>query len=267
MCLTSLYNQSFKEWDLVLVDDASDIPILNHPFLREIVLRIKGDGNHGVSILRTDVSNGVCSARNLAVEKDEWNDVFVRIDDDSIIASDYLERLYKLYKYPTLPDTNIPLQKVGAISGIVPQAGSVEIYKNLTKLKVINRIEHDNLGNLTFLGDDCGYSWLPEKIMPAHHLRSSFLFTRQLWKDVGGFSVPGQVGFREETSFCLKGLWKGYCYLVDTGAKCFHARAMSGGTRSYDYNLQVQAGDKLFRNWFKRKYLNEGSPFINEVYK
>ena len=131
---------------------------------------------------------------------------------------------------------------------------------------VFNKISYDDKGNI-FLADDGGYSWTPNKILPSHHLRSSFLFRKSAWKKVGGYPDHlGQVSFREETIFSMKLLYAGYALLTDTSAKCWHSRCAEGGCRTPQYLLDAKIGNEWFVKWAGRKWLDKGVPWKHEVY-
>lgn len=251
--LQSLRNQIYKNWDVVIVDGSRPTPLVTRKYVNDIINRIKTEG-HGVQYMVEKVPDGVCKARNKAVENDRFkNPLILRVDDDSVCEFDYLARLVTL-----IEDKNI-----GAVGGVVPLWGSPPFVRNTNCLKgIFNKIRFDKEGNIIYLGDDGGMQYHPAVILPSHHLRSSFLFRKEVFNEVGGFPTEyGMVGFREETKFCMAMAWKGWRMLTDLKAICWHQQCPSGGVRTPDYMRQVQIGDETFRAWAKEKYLKEGNPF------
>jgi GT2 family glycosyltransferase len=236
LLLASLREQTFKDWDLVIVDGSKPEPAIARKFIQDILNRIRYEG-HGVQYEIEDYPLGVCEARNYAIEKDEFkNPLICRIDDDSIVNPDYLERLYGLI------NSN---DKIGAVGGIVPLYGMQEIFRPLDKVKpIFNRVEMVD-GEPRF-ADDGWYSYEPA-VLKSHHLRSSFMFRRDVAIKIGMFCRDyGVIGFREETDFCLKMLMEGYELWTNTGAIAWHMQCHSGGCRRADYMQQVQIGNELF---------------------
>jgi len=247
--LTTLRMQTFKDWDLVIVDGSKPSPLENTKFVKDCLNRLSCEG-HGIQYITEDVPLGVCQARNRALFEDKWEvDKIVRIDDDSILEPDYLQRLHDLSRG----------NNIGGVGGVVPQWAAPPAYRNPDVLKgIFNQVKF-NKGKLE-MSDDGGYQYTPNTILPSHHLRSSFMFNRKAALEVKGFSTEyGTVGFREETDFCLKLLMKGYRLLTDTGAIAWHNTCQSGGVRSPDYIDQVQRADKRFHKkfeylWEKKKF-------------
>jgi len=90
--LSSLRNQSFKDWDLILLDN-NDWSVQNgkalvtmHPLIIALVEKIKFEG-HGVKILvqsNLEATKDIGASRNICIQSDD-NPYGCRIDDDSIL--------------------------------------------------------------------------------------------------------------------------------------------------------------------------------------
>jgi len=256
LLLESLRKQTFQDWDLVIVDDSRPIPIAqSHQFMTDIINRLKTE-NHNVIYSGQQVPLGVCQARNFAHQVDDTgNPITCRIDDDSICEPDYLERLVKILNKN---------KNIGAVGGVVPTYGAPPIHRNPKVLNgIFNKLEYDKEGNIKYLADDGGFLYNPNKVLPSHHLRSSFMYYSNLWKKVGGYPLNlGTVGFREETIFSMKLKELGWNMLTDTGAIAWHLRCPSGGCRSPDYMNQVKLADEVFKKWAKRLYKLRGNLFV-----
>lgn len=251
--LASLAKQTYQNFTITIVDDFSETPIQNDPYAMQWVafLRFR---KKAINIVRNPVRLGICKSRNTAVMADKSTDIFVRLDDDSFCEPDYLERLVKVY----VDKTNAG-EKVGGVGGIVPYPAHPKIYRNSTRIKVFNETICNPDGTFADTKDgepnprDHGYMfWEPSGIFPSHHLRSSFLFTRDAWKAAGGFeeSLGGTTGFREETAFCFKMLVNGYTLWTDTQAIAWHFSAQGKGRdhAGRDYKEIVESHEA----WFKK---------------
>jgi GT2 family glycosyltransferase len=236
LLLISLREQTYTDWDLVIVDGSMPNPITSSKFIIDIFNRLRIEG-HGIQYIREDFPQGVTYARNMALEKDKWeNPLILRVDDDSICDKNYLAKLVaRIMAHP----------KAGAVGGIVPLFGHSEIYRNSEKIDMFSKIivNDENV----FIGDDLGYFYIPNVIRPAHHLRSSFLFRKEVIDKIGMFPIDyGKSGFREESDFCVRMLMSGYELWVDTSAVNWHLQANSGGVRSPDYAQNVQVANDHF---------------------
>lgn len=246
LLLASLMQQTIDNWDLVIID-GSQMPVVQIPFLQQLFNELQMKG-HKLKVAREEL-RGVCNARNQAVKLSD-TDVVCRIDDDSWCEPDYLERLWKLMK-----------EGADCAGGIVPLFGVQRTIRNSSLLNnIFNKIEFDEKGNLTKLGDDGGLQYYPNIILPSHHLRSSFMFKKSQWEEVGGYDTwTGFSGWREETLFCMKLWWAGHKkFITDTGAVSWHLRCNSGGVRNPDYNSQLAVLEAKFKDWAKLRYEVKG---------
>lgn len=249
LLIQSLRTQSYQAWDLLLLDDASGTPITNCQFLMYLINRIKIEG-HKVKVLRNDISNGVCAARNRCIEEDDFDDEYVcRLDDDVIIERNYLEDLKEVL-----------YAGYDIASGVTPQMEQPEFEREVVHVgPIINKHAFDGEGNLIQNNDDCGLSYSSEEVLPTHQFRSNALYKKIVTDS--GIRYPKHltpVGFREEGWFSVQALLKGFKIGVNTGAKAYHFRCPSGGTRRQDYAQCVQLDDETFRKWMKEMFLKHG---------
>ena len=240
-CLVSLWNQTFTDWDLIIVDSGEDARKWKMVF--DLLSRFKLDG-HGVKYLRDESGKGIGRSRNVAIENDDWNEVCVRVDDDSVMDKDYLKLLVD--NYITLAQND----KVGGVGGVVPLLGQPII--KLQPPKIFNEFKFTE--NDVEIGDIGGISYYGHEPLVSHHLRSSFLFNKKAAIEVGMHPENlGSSGFREETDFCAKLLVAGYTLFTIPDAIDWHIQAPTGGVR-IDYNeyaRQCQANT----DWLKKRLL------------
>ncbi len=251
LLLQSLRTQSYQNFDIMILDDGSTHPIFQHDTINKMIQQLKIE-KHCIKLLRNDYKTGVCKARNKLVEEDIFNNKLVcRVDDDSVLEPDYLQRLI-----------NVIEKGYDLASGTVPGFGVPGIKRRTIKVKhIINEIVFDNKGNLIKLGDDCGMNYYDDEIIPAHHLRSCFIYKKEM-TDKGLRYESGIKGFREETFFSIRAILMGYKMAVDTKAESKHLMTPSGGCRE-DVNY-YSIDDEKFRKWIKEKW--EDNPGFLEKY-
>lgn len=241
--MQSLRTQTFKNWDLYIADNASGTQLTQFHFINSIVNRLRIEG-HKIKIIRNNIDFGICYVRNMLnkiqIEEGDGN-YTLRIDDDILIENDYITKLFDVID-----------KGYDIASGITPLLTNPEWKREIKFLKgIINRIEIDDKGNLIIFGDDCGYGYIENEIIAAHHFRSSALYK----SEINNIKYPDNLsryGFREESFFSLKALMKGYRIGVHTAAKAFHLQTLSGGGRLYATQDCIQSDDLIFREWVKK---------------
>ena len=251
--LHSLLNQTYKAFDICLLDDAFGTPIAsNFKFIHDILNRLKLRG-HGVQLIRNNISLGVCRARQQLVDEDIWkeNPYILRLDDDQILEPDYIQRLV------TVIEKN---PKCGIASGVTPLFSGPDFRRDINNVvPIVNKIELDSNGSISLYNDDCGFLYDGNVVLPADQFRSSALIRRELFDK--GLTYPkglSNTGFREEAYLSLRTILLGWRLYIDLGAIAWHAPAMSGGCRSGDYAARVQIDQNSFERYLKYQFKEHG---------
>ena len=247
LLLQSLRTQTFKNWDITIVD-ASQTPIMSCDFLMKLITRIQMEG-HKVMIGRATLT-GNCEQRNQIIDIDDTDDeLILRVDDDVILEPDYIKRL-----------ADAMSSGYDMASGVTPAIGIPEHRRSTEFVKpIINRFDFEN----GITGDDCGYAYIESEIIPADSLRSCFMYKRKIL-DAGVRFESGlsPVAFREEQFFTMRAAWKGFNkFAVDTGAVAWHLITPSGGCRYNNYNELVMNDNMHFWTWCRRMLMQKGNPF------
>ena len=243
--LSCLLSQEYKEWDLIIADDASGAPITSCYFIGSLINRIKFEG-HAVKLLRIPISFGCCYGRNFIIDNDDFeeNELVLRLDDDIWFGPDYLSKLVSVID-----------SGYGLGSGIIPNLAHPVVKRDISLVgDIINKHEFDSEGNLVLQKDDCGWGYTEEKIIPTHQFRTNCLYKREVQKKVKYPVNLSPVAFREEGFFSFGAILEGYKIGVNTGAVCYHLACPSGGNRCQDYSEKVKSDDEIFRSWCKKKF-------------
>jgi glycosyltransferase involved in cell wall biosynthesis len=244
LLLLSLLNQSYTAWDIVLIDEGQQ-PVLKNHVVACLFNQVQKDGHH-VNTFLNPQPMGVCHARNLALEKDYFNNKFVcRVDDDVILCNEYLSVLMRTIE-----------QGYDIASGVTPTMFTADYKRSDTFVKdIANKKEFDKEGNIIKYGDDCGVLYDFDFIKPAHEFRSCALFNKKCLH----LRYPtnlSPVGFREECFMSFQALAEGLTIGVNTSAVAWHLVSPQGGCRFPDYQDKVQSDHKYFLRWAKRLYKN-----------
>ncbi|MFA5132992.1 MAG: glycosyltransferase [Candidatus Paceibacterota bacterium] len=264
--LVSLRSQTFQDWDLVIVDE-SQTPLNTHVPTMHLLNRLRLEG-HKVNLMRNTMLLGVCHARNICIDNDTFkNKLTLRVDDDVILDTDYIEKLY-----------NVLASDYDIASGVTPLVSQPEFIREPKRLNgIVNKIEYDKEGNIVRLDDDCGMCYdgyvnqpdadgdclLPFDmvVLPADHFRSCALYKTEITdKGIRYESNLSPVGFREESFFSLRARYLGCNIGVDLSAKAWHFMTPSGGCRYPNYQELVMQDNELFMKWSKAMFKEKGEP-------
>ena len=256
LLLQSLRTQTYQNFDLIILDDASGNPITNCYFINYLINRMKLE-NHRFKIIRNDFSNGCCHARQKCIDEDDFeNEYTCRLDDDVILEPDYFLKL-------------IDVIEVGydMTSGVIPQISMPEVRREVKfVLPIINKKEFDSEGNIVKYGDDCGYCYIEDKIIPTCEFRTNCLYKSEINKKIKYPENLSSVAFREEAFFSTKAILEGYKIAIKTGAVAYHLQTPSGGNRRQDYNECVKLDNETYLKWMKKQFEKNGD-FLNKYYE
>jgi len=241
MLLQSLKTQTHKDFDIFILDDQSGTPLGTYHFFNCMITRLKLEG-HKVFLQTTEFPHGVSKARQRIVDwaKDDY-EYLMRVDDDVILESDFIERLLNVIK-----------EGYDLASGVTPPMGGPTFVRNSDCVgPIINRVIIKD-GKFILNGDDCGMQYTDSVILPTHHFRSSALYKTKIHDKVN--YTPTKLsnhGFREEQIFSFKCLLNGFKLGVDTGAIAWHQQTPSGGERFPDQAEKVKFNQDILLNYIK----------------
>ena len=257
LLLQSLRTQTYKDFNIFIMDDRSGVPILNHHFLNVIIGQIKQDG-HNVVVWRNDIPYGVTRLRQIIVDRIlEFSDgeAILRLDDDNLLEPEYIERLVNCIK-----------KGWDIASGVVPLCGYSNFKRSTKAIKpFISDVRLNNEGIIEYFGDDCGYMFNEKEIIPSPNFRSMALIKRKVHEKVKYEDNLGFCSFREEQFFSFRALIEGFKICVDTGAIAYHLNTPSGGERTPNYYENLERNNQLL-NKFTQKLFKKHGDFI-EKYK
>ena len=257
LLLQSLRNQTYKNFDIYIVDDCSGTPLNNYHFLMCLINKMIEEGNF-IYIERNAFNLGVSKNRqklvDLALNGDA--ELLCRVDDDVILEPDYLQKLL------------IVINKgYDLASGTTPFIGQ-PMFKRESKFigNVGNRVVLDNEGNFLFNGDDFGINYNDEVILPLHHFRSCALYRREIHDKVSYDSNLTKHGFREEEILSFKMIINGFKLGCNTQAIAWHLNTPSGGERFPDSNDLIKINEQVLKDFTKKLYKEHGD-FISDYNK
>jgi GT2 family glycosyltransferase len=253
LLLQSLRTQTFQDFNILILDDASQVPLSNFYFVQYIIQRLRIEG-HDVKVIRNEESVGVSGARQQLVDFYMENckePLSARIDDDSICDSKFLEKLIEGIE-----------EGYDIVGCLVPNFVSPDFKRDIKNVEpIIGECRLNDKGLLIMNFDDCGILYNEEKILPSHHFRSSCMIKREVFEKVNYKSRLSKNGFREETILSFKAILEGFKIGIHTGAICWHLQTPSGGER--DTMNMVSFNQQIFEETTKRMFEENGN-FIHK---
>jgi GT2 family glycosyltransferase len=258
LLMQSLRTQTHQDFDLYILDDASQNPSMNNYFVNYLIQKLKLEG-HKVMMIQNNIGAGVCRARQQLVDyvlKNSTNPLMGRLDDDVILEPDYISKL-----------VNVIQNGYDIASGVTPHIIGNRIRRETKFVSpVINRVVLNNDGSFLINSDDCGFEYTESKILTADHFRSCMICKREVHDQIEYEDNLTNVGFREEEFFSFRAILKGFKIGVDTSAKVQHLVCPSGGTRNPNYGNDTLQDHKVFNRFVKKIFAKHGD-FIEAYHK
>jgi GT2 family glycosyltransferase len=222
--LASLHAQTYKEWDLAIVDDSTGDML---DVAGEMMLDAIECNGHKVWVTKGVRINQAYS-HNHVLWMDQPNEFIMRADDDMILFPDYLEILVTRYKHLESEG-----HSVGAVSG--------SILTDHVSSRDDNPPRPTYMHDSVEVGSDGGRLYAPTFMqeytdgapIQTEHLYSSYLYRRRAMRQVGGFPLVYSKGvsYHEETDASYRLHLGGYALFLCPGAKAVHSHEGVGGTR------------------------------------
>ncbi|MEM5790555.1 MAG: glycosyltransferase family 2 protein [Candidatus Aenigmatarchaeota archaeon] len=210
-CIKNVFTQSYKNWEIIVIDDGSKKPYFlpKHPHIK---------------LVRNKINKGPAFSRNLGIELSKGRIVFI-LDDDIILTKNYLRILIEdLLKYKK--------EKVGGVAG---------------RLLYPHKKYEVEKGKIFSISKLTGYpelkaSFDTKKPVFVGSLHSCAVF----WKE-----IFDKIKFDEETykgnftfvepDFYFRMQKNGYKLLFEPKAVAYHLQAQEGGCKGMP---------KLLYHWY-----------------
>jgi len=227
--LSFLKNQSFKDFEVIIVDDASE----------QAAPKLESK----IRYLKLKKRMGSPSARNLGASRAR-GEYLLFLDDDIILSRTYIEELFR----------NIEAdENASAIAGRL-------IYVKNGVFSEPKKIFNEPVKVAEFSGDIVGsFDRKTCKIVEAPTLHMAAMVRKVDFQLIGGFDSKTYVGnyFREETDLFFRLKRAGKKLLFDPNAVAYHVEVGTGGQRfnviMYEYYV-FRNHVKFLQKFFGRKW-------------
>ncbi|MCC7571478.1 glycosyltransferase [Candidatus Micrarchaeota archaeon] len=221
-CIKSVVNQSYKNWELLVIDDSTTKDVGN--FVKkqiEIDQRIKYHKNN--------VRKGLPGSRNVGIDLSKHSYILF-IEDDIIMKSDSLEILVSAM----MKLKNV--KKLGAITPSRPWVGRCEFSDDILKFA----IRHKNINlavpsSRSALTGIVYSNFVPEfaTLQEVPDVHACSMYARNVFETVGKYDENTYKGnfLYEETDLNYRIAKSGYKFFFEPKAILYHKSTQDGGCR------------------------------------
>jgi GT2 family glycosyltransferase len=204
--LDSIASQTFANWEIIVIDDASENT------------QLALEQNRKVKYFRIDKRQGSGHARNIGAAQSK-GEFILFVDDDTTLSSNYVENVLQTYnKY----------EDAGAVGGrliYVHEEKYFDLNPSIEAPVRIGRYSGEVLG---------GFDKKTLGTVEVPFLHAISLVKKEDFLSIGGFDETTYVGnrYREETDFFVRIRQTGKKLYFDPMAIAYHYYLKSGGQRS-----------------------------------
>ena len=261
LVLQSLTNQTYTEWDLIIIDDSEKPVDMNTvPFIAPFLKWMDNNGHNWRVLFGRKQGPHKCHQLSLETSR---NNYLLRIDDDCVMTDTYIEELVK---------TMTTQEHCAAVGGLIldPVTPNIKQYipENWKEIKDFSgNLWEEEGGKPTHSPALQWFVHREKDIKLVQHIHSSFLYKKAAALAVGGWEEMNlsKVGMTEETWFTYKLYVRGWNMYINPSAIAWHLKAPQGGTRTdadkediskYYFDDRVK-----FENWYRetKKEIMKGS--------
>lgn len=219
-CIKSVTSQTYPNWELVIIDDGSDLDI--HSTVSRFLC-------HNVRYYKNVNRRGLPGARNVGITVSRY-DYVLFIEDDMILNRDALELLVS--GFLSVAAKNI---RIGAIAPSIPAVtmkGS-----SISRINVTNKVDNrpgpysvDKFTGLMHVNFNPEYRALQE----VTGLHACTLYLKKALLEVRGYDESSYKGnfLREESDLNYRISTLGYKLYFEPRSIFYHVRVVNGGCRT-----------------------------------
>jgi len=238
--LASLHNQTFQDWDIVILEEA-DCNYLGNPVFVGLLKRLKNQGHRVIFLHPREMLGNVRAA--VTVMKETKTKYAMKLDDDHLFEMDALEKLVNVLEEN---------EDIGAVGGmlhpiteeLIPRSEIPPDFNRWTGPKKRTWNDYTTLV----------YSF-PEQIVEVDFVRAPFMYRADKLRETNWIDLYPTLGYsdmahRIESEICntLKKEF-GYRIAIHTGVRMWHYLAPTGGCRMIDPRTREHDDEIYYSRW------------------
>ena len=242
-CLRSIFKQTIKPYELIIVDDGdlSEVPIKDE---------CRGAGIH--FIYHKKVIPGLTESRNAGISLSSGDIIFF-FDDDAVLSPTYLEEILKTYESDVM-------ERVGGAGGMITNPKPLNLSHRIRKLFeivfLISGIREGKVLRSGFFADlfesEASFSGTIEvDFLPG----CAMSFRKEVFQEFSFTDSYRSYGFGEDKDFSYQ-VSKKYSLLINRAARLMHMESPEMRPDKKAYGKKIVLGRYLFfrdhikKNWW-----------------
>jgi len=238
-CLYTLQAQSFKDYEIILVDDASDTDECQK------LASIKG-----VTLIRNKKNLGYLASCNKAASKSRA-EYILQLNNDTLPLQGWLENLVKTFEY--YPDAGVAGSLMLDKDGLIQEAGGV-IFNDASGYNYgRGKYHHESRFNYCREVDFCS--------------GASILIKRRIWQELGGYDDHYMPAYYEDADIAMAAHHSGYKVIFNPFSRLVHYEGISSGTnvkQGVKKYQEINKG-KFYRKWKAQLDARPPLPAVNNI--
>lgn len=232
-CLISIISQSYKNWELIVIDDCSPLPV-------EANIKDFIDMDGRIKFFRNVFRRTTPSSKNIGISLAKY-DLILILEDDMVLDPDAIKILIKSYLELSEKDPML-----GAVAPSIPFV-QYEDLKNLGTIKERLMDEKPSADAKPFKMSALTGAMITDftpkyqSIQEVQNVHACVIYPKKLITEAKGYRENVYKGnfLREETDLSYRLRKCGYHFYFEPRAIFFHVRVHEGGSRinilAYNY--------------------------------
>lgn len=205
-CLDSLALQTFRDFEVVLVDNGSN----------DGSCELLHDSYPWVKLVELESNTGFASANNICLQHSS-GEYIVTLNNDTRAEPEWLAELVRV------AETDPGIGMVGSRTCVWDQPDIIDTLGG--------RICRDGMSRGAFRGQFFSSLNIPDIVPILYPSPCAALYRRQMLEEIGFFD-DDFFAYAEDTDLGLRGRWAGWDAVAATGALAHHRYSATGGTLS-----------------------------------
>jgi len=228
-CLYALHKQEYDNFEVIMVDDASDSDDCSGLAMVE-----------GIKVIKNQANLGYLYSCNLAA-REARGKYLVQLNNDTLPLQGWLENLLKTFKYH--PDAGLVGSLMLDKEGLIQEAGGM----------VFNDASGYNYGKTRHPRDYC-FNYCREV---DYCSGASIIMKRDLWERFGGYDTLYAPAYYEDTDIAMQVRNEGLKVIYNPFSKIIHYEGVSLGT-------STDSGIKKYQEINKSKFFDKWKDILEK---
>jgi glycosyltransferase involved in cell wall biosynthesis/GT2 family glycosyltransferase len=224
LLLQSLLNQTYKEFDVLIIDDCNPGFFSNGTL--QAMFKLLKEFGHDVKVIKGERRGPHIAGHKILNYSD--TELILRLDDDVSLLPTFIEELVSLFNSddvgavgPVYLNPHEPLK-----NQVIPEVADID------ELELNGLVYWNKDGSLFLTGYLQNNTHSNPVPLNVEHLNSGFMYRKSAGLKIGGYCLElSPVGHREESDFSYRLFREGYKLFINPKSIAYHFHPTLGGIR------------------------------------